>query len=65
VTVLNDFENIKITGRKKGNIIQIHVPSSAFKKALTNSTDNTTKSVNQTALVSNTGLSSIFSELII
>lgn len=38
VVVSNEYEGIKITGKKKGNLIQIHVPSSAFKKALTNST---------------------------
>lgn len=61
VVVKNDYEGIKITGKKKGNLIQVHVPSSAFKKALTNSTAPTTPS----AIFSNTALSIVFSELII
>lgn len=42
VTVRNDYEGIKMTGKKKGNLIQLHVPSSAFKKTLTNTSSNGT-----------------------
>lgn len=63
VVVKNDYEGIKITGKKKGNLIQVHVPSSVFKKALTNTTDNAPKT--PSAIFSNTALSIVFSELII
>lgn len=59
VVVKNDYEGIKVTGKKKGNLIQIHVPSSAFKKALTNSGEP------PASIISNTALSIVFSELII
>lgn len=58
VVVKNDLEGIKITGKKKGNLVQIHVPSSAFKKALDNPSQ-------PSVVISNTALSIVFSELII
>ena len=64
VSIKNVDEGIDVKGTKKGNLIQLHIPSSAFKKALTNNT-NSTKPTSPTVLFSNMALSSVFSELIV